>query len=1564
MLSRAATPTLGSTTLRVVDISSPASPTVTGSLTALAAGYNYLNVQGRYVYALSNNGTLVTVDVSNPASPTLVGSVSSIIPSGTNTDGPFAVQGRYAYIADGSANNRLDVVDLGGGYVQQMESGGEQTGTLNVRNSLQSMDASIWGALTVGNSLSVTGIANIVAPTSYYNSTNSIFSVSSSSTIPAFTVLGNNNVGIGTSTPGSLFSLNNIANFTAATSTFDSTGGINLASGCFSINGTCVGGSGGGSGTVSTGAQGQFAFYNGSGTTVTATSSIYLAQNGNIGIGTTTPWGMLSINPNGIAGPAFTIGSSTATSLTVTNGGKVGIGTATPFTQLSVMQNASTISQIGSITTGLSGPVGTAVQGRYAYVTNNTGNTLSIFDISNPASPVSISSISTGLNTPGTVVVQGRYAYVANGGSMAVSIYDISNPTSPTYVTQFIATGSSFNALTVEGRYVYAVTNSVIQVIDVSNPYAPISAGSYTLANGRGIAVQGRYAYVPVSVNGLIILDVSNPAAITSVVDVSQSFTGGANVVVQGRYAYVNMGSLNRLYIFDVSTPASASVVSSVAVGTGFTISGLSVQGRYAYVTSNSGITAIDVSNPASPVIVGSNATGLSTPYSLTVLGRFAYVASNGNNALVTFDLGGAYIQQMETGAEETSNLNVRNSLIAQDAAMWGSLTVGNGLNVNGSVSFVAAPSTSGTTNNIFNVSSTSSVPSFTVLGNGSVGIGISTPQSLFAIGNTGGINFTLSTTTFSTTGGINLTSGCFAINGACLAQSWAATGNNIYNPNPGNVGIGTSTPWGQLSVNPNGLSGPAFAIGSSTQTSFIVDNGGRVGIGTATPFAQFSVMQNATTMRLLSSVSTSVGSPDADAVQGRYAYVIHGSPNNTLSIYDISNPASPVAITSTTAGLNFPNGLAVQGRYAYVANYTGSNMTIYDISNPASPALISSTSAGGQAYRIYVEGRYAYVTTSGGVLQIFDVSNAYAPVLLGSATLASGAADVFVQGRYAYVTNNTTGSFYVVNVSNPTSPSLVTTLGVSGTDYGMFIQGHYAYVTDSTNNKLNIINIANPASPVEVGSITTGLNGPMNVSVQGRYAYVTNYGNGAVVSFDVSTPSSPVYVGSVAGLTTGSTTYLGIVVQGRYAYVTNSNGATLNIYDLGGGYVQQLESGSEETGSLSVRNNLTAQDATMWGALTVGQSLQVDGSASFVAASTTVGSSANIFSIAVASSSNPLFAVSGNGNIGIGTSTPSYMLTVGSNTIGANAVVAQFENNSGSCYVNPVTGGFSCSSDARLKNIIGALDATTTFTNFLKLNPTTFSWIADASSTPHNGFIAQQVLPLFPDLVMQGADGYYALNYANFSVYLVDVVQQIANISGAFRDNMIAWLGSASNGIHQIFADVGNFQTINANQICVKKSDGTNVCVTGDQLAAALSTATGATSTNSTSSATSTLPSLTINGNNPAHWALNQPWSDNLGGTFTHNGITETIYSTSTVDTTVAGTTTIDYWATYYPDPKNVSSMQTLHATRDVVVDSPVTNISVPVTTDASSTAQTPTTDPATSTTPTSTSDATSSPQ
>ena len=60
--------------------------------------------------------------------------------------------------------------------------------------------------------------------------------------------------------------------------------------------------------------------------------------------------------------------------------------------------------------------------------------------------------------------------------------------------------------------------------------------------------------------------------------------------------------------------------------------------------------------------------------------------------------------------------------------------------------------------------------------------------------------------------------------------------GNIIMNSAGGNVGIASTSPWGLLSVNPDGISGPSFVIGSSTKTDFIINNDGNVGIGIVSP--------------------------------------------------------------------------------------------------------------------------------------------------------------------------------------------------------------------------------------------------------------------------------------------------------------------------------------------------------------------------------------------------------------------------------------------------------------------------------------------------------------------------------------------------------------------------------------------------------------------------------------------------------------------------------------------------------------------------------------------------------
>ncbi|MBI2640789.1 MAG: hypothetical protein HYW91_02810, partial [Candidatus Sungbacteria bacterium] len=66
--------------------------------------------------------------------------------------------------------------------------------------------------------------------------------------------------------------------------------------------------------------------------------SLDTAQGGRVGIGTTSPWGIFSLNPTALigTGPQLVVGSSSATSFLISNAGNVGIGTTSPGTLLSI----------------------------------------------------------------------------------------------------------------------------------------------------------------------------------------------------------------------------------------------------------------------------------------------------------------------------------------------------------------------------------------------------------------------------------------------------------------------------------------------------------------------------------------------------------------------------------------------------------------------------------------------------------------------------------------------------------------------------------------------------------------------------------------------------------------------------------------------------------------------------------------------------------------------------------------------------------------------------------------------------------------------------------------------------------------------------------------------------------------------------------------------------------------------------------------------------------------------------------------------------------------------------
>jgi hypothetical protein len=216
------------------------------------------------------------------------------------------------------------------------------------------------------------------------------------------------------------------------------------------------------------------------------------------------------------------------------------------------------------------------------------------------------------------------------------------------------------------------------------------------------------------------------------------------------------------------------------------------------------------------------------------------------------------------------------------------------------------------------------------------------------------------------------------------------------------------------------------------------------------------------------------------------------------------------------------------------------------------------------------------------------------------------------------------------------------------------------------------------------------------------------------------------------------------------------------------------------------------------------------------------------------------------NGNVGIGTTSPDMLLSVGSATpVGS---VAHFENSTGSCYINPTGTSLTCNSDARLKTNVSKLSDSLGLAALMQLDPVTFNWIrGEATGTPtHTGFIAQEVQRYMPDLITEASDGYLSMNYAGLTPYLVKALQEVnLNIetiasttasstpaSRAFAESFFsnlfsrvsAWLGDAGNGIASVFATTitavnVNTETLTTKKLCVADDSGAQTCLTKSQL-------------------------------------------------------------------------------------------------------------------------------------------------
>jgi hypothetical protein len=587
------------------------------------------------------------------------------------------------------------------------------------------------------------------------------------------------NFGIGTTTPGSLLSIGNTGgiNFGAATSTFNTTGGINLAAGCFAVNGTCLSAGGGAlafSYPFASNATSTLLAFNG-GLTASASSTI---GNGTQTGGLTISGGATTTGTLAVTGAGTSTFTGPLQAPLIDNGGAVydvrafgakfdGVTDDSGAVQLAL----DAAHQHGGGTVVL--PAGTSTWATSTVIYSNT--TLR----GQGKNATHIKTMTTSGALPGNALIRsagGSDDYITlegfeleGQGDAETSGYGILMPTG---VHSFV---------TIRDVYIHHFPNSGIELDD---PILCSIEDSFLKDNGEdglflniGTTCKIKTVYASGNNRAGFHLDSHTSATIDNTAAEYNTFNywikSGGNITLNSPYVEISMnadsGALGLVAAYRIQS------TQNITVNGGYSSSFAYLDGVPAYHIYETGSTGVVFNNFRGRALASAE-------------GGFGEVPTNT-----------AYI---ENGSEvQLNNYQFTDQL--------GSATSTNGI--------------SGTP-----VSASMATNSFT-------GIGTTTPGSLLAIGNASGINFGAATSTFNTTGGININSGCFAVSGTCITAGGG-----------GGVSLSAANTWTALQTFQAGIISQASStIGNGTAAGGLMVNGG------ATTTGDLLVQGNATSTNL-----------------------------------------------------------------------------------------------------------------------------------------------------------------------------------------------------------------------------------------------------------------------------------------------------------------------------------------------------------------------------------------------------------------------------------------------------------------------------------------------------------------------------------------------------------------------------------------------------------------------------------------------------------------------------------------------------------------------------------------